>query len=139
MIVLTEIAQRALSSGINDPGTATDVIGTVTRLLCHWAEAMQESEPGEVRYKRVHVHALAESRYFADVFGPLARDSAGQLEVTSRLQQSLATLGQLGYAPFVEPAAAQAERALKFSAKSMVIREDVRLLREIAHWRVSST
>jgi uncharacterized membrane protein len=139
MIVLTEIAQRALSTGINDPGTATDVIGTVTRLMCHWAKAMQESEPCEPRHDRVHMHAFDESSYFADVFGPLARDSAGLLEVASRLHQSLATLGQLGYAPFVEPAAAQAERALQFSAKTMVIREDVRSLREIAHWRVSST
>jgi uncharacterized membrane protein len=139
MIVLTEIAQRALSPGINDPGTATDVIGTVTRLLCNWAKAIQENDPDEPRHERVHIQGLDESRYFSDVFGPLARDSAGMLEVASRLQQALATLGQLGYAPYVEPAAEQAERALQFSAKSMVIREDVGLLREIASWRASST
>lgn len=138
MIVLTEIAQRALSPGINDPGTATDVIGTVTRLMCNWATAMQHSDPEEPRYERVHMPAFDESRYFADVFGPLARDSAGMLEVAKRLQQSLSTLGQLGYEPFVEPAAAQAERALQFSAKTMVIRDDVRVLREIAHWRGAS-
>ncbi|MEP7185956.1 MAG: DUF2254 domain-containing protein [Rhodanobacter sp.] len=139
MIVLTEIAQRALSPAINDPGTATDVIGTVTRLLCNWAEAMQNSDPDETRHDRVHIHAFDEARYFTDVFGPLARDSSGMLEVTSRLQQSLATLGQLGYAPYVEPAAEQAERALQFSAKNMVIPEDVLALREIAHWRASAT
>jgi uncharacterized membrane protein len=139
MIVLTEIAQRALSPGINDPGTATDVLGTVTRLLCNWAKAMQKGNPDETRHERVHIHALDERRYVSDVFGPLARDSAGMLEVATRLQQSLATLGQLGYAPYVAPAAEQAERALQFSAKSMVIREDLRVLREIAHWRRSFT
>ncbi len=138
MIVLTEIAQRALSPGINDPGTATDVLGTVTRLLCHWAKAMQENDADEPRYERVHIRALDERRYFSDVFGPLARDSAGMLEVASHLHQSLATLGQLGYAPYMEPAAEQAERALQFSAKIMVIPDDVRVLREIAHPRPSS-
>jgi uncharacterized membrane protein len=139
MIVLTEIAQRALSPGINDPGTAADVIGTVTRLLCNWAKAMQQNEQEEPRHDRIHIHALDESRYFSDVFGPLTRDSAGMLEVASRLHQSLATLGQLGYAPYVVPAAEQAERALQFSAKSMVIRGDVRLLSDIARWRTAST
>lgn len=137
MIVLTEIAQRALSPAINDPGTATDVIGTVTRLLCHWAKAMQESDPDEPHHDRVHIHALDERRFFSDVFAPLARDSAAMLEVASRLQQSLATLGQLGYEPFVQPATEQSERALQFSTKSMVVRDDVRVLREIAHWRAS--
>lgn len=136
MIVLTEIAQRALSPGINDPGTATDVIGTVTRLLCNWASAMQENDPEKVRYDRVHIRALDESGYFSDVYAPLARDSAGMLEVALRLQQSLATLGTLGYAPYVAPASLQAERALQFSAKGQVIRDDQRLLRDIARWRI---
>jgi uncharacterized membrane protein len=135
MIVLTEIAQRALSPGINDPGTATDVIGTATRLLCHWASAMQEDQPANTRYDRVHVRALNESGYFSDVFAPLARDSAGMLEVALRLQQSLRTLGTLGYAPFVEPASHQADRALQFSAKTLVIPDDQRCLRDIANWR----
>ena len=31
--MLSEIAQRALVAGINDPGTAIDIIGRLTRLL----------------------------------------------------------------------------------------------------------
>jgi uncharacterized membrane protein len=135
MIVLTEIAQRALSPGINDPGTATDVIGTATRLLCNWASAMQEDEPAKTRHDRVHIRGLDESGYFSDVFAPLARDSAGMLEVALRVQQSLRTLGTLGYAPFVEPASHQADRALQFSAKGLVIRDDQRVLSDIANWR----
>lgn len=36
LVVLAEIADRALSPGINDPGTAIDVLGTLTRLLAGW-------------------------------------------------------------------------------------------------------
>lgn len=139
MIVLTEIALRALSPAINDPGTATDVIGTATRLLCNWASAMQEGEPAETRHDRVHVRALDESGYFTDVFAPLARDSAGMLEVALRVQQSLRTLGTLGYTPFVEPASHQTDRALQFSAKGLLIRDDQRRLRDIARWRTHAS
>jgi uncharacterized membrane protein len=139
LIVLTEIAQRALSPGINDPGTAIDIIGTVTRLLCHWAQAMQKNEPEQKRHDRVYVRQLDEGGFFEDVYAPLARDSAGMLEVAIRLQQSLATLGQLGYAPYRVAAATQAARALRFSAQRQVIRDDQRLLRDIARWRTAST
>lgn len=135
MIVLTEIALRALSPAVNDPGTATDVIGTATRLLCNWSRAMQDSESEEIRYDRVHIRTLDESGYFSDVFAPLARDSAGMLEVSLRVQQSLRTLGTLGYEPFIEPASDQADRALQYSAKNAVIRDDQHRLRDVASWR----
>ncbi len=36
LIVLSEIADKALSPGVNDPGTAIDVIGTLVRLFTLW-------------------------------------------------------------------------------------------------------
>jgi len=135
LVVLTEIAVRALSPAINDPGTAIDVLGTATRLLCRWAQARQEAEPEEVEYDRVFVPELDDREYFEDVFSPLGRDSASLLEVAIRLQKSLATLGQLGYPPYREAAAQQAERALKFIAKSNTLESDQRMLQGIASWR----
>merc|ERR1711969_401193 len=44
LTVLSEIASRALSPGLNDPGTAIEVTGRVERLLC---EAQPETEPFE--------------------------------------------------------------------------------------------
>lgn len=135
LVVLTEIAQRALSPAINDPGTAIDVLGTTTRLLCGWARARQNAEAEEVKHHRVFMPALDEKEFFEDVFAPLARDSAGLLEVAIRLQKSLATLGQLGYAPYRAPAAAHAERALAFIADSVTLPADRRQLQLIADWR----
>lgn len=134
LVVLTEIAQRALSPAINDPGTAIDIIGTVTRLMCGWAEGIANAAPAEPRYPRVHVRALDESDCFEDVYAPLARDAAGMLEVGIRLQKSLEALGRLGYPPYREPAAMHAERALLFSAKAMVLKSDQQRLVEIAGW-----
>lgn len=90
LIVLGEIGSRALSPGINDPGTAIGVIDTVHRLL--WVRAeMMAAEP-EVRFDRVEVARLSPDEMFADVFVPLARDGAGHVEVAERLLRSLAAL-----------------------------------------------
>lgn len=139
LVVLTEIALRALSPAMNDPGTAIDIIGTVTRLLCGWAEARQTVEAEQVRHDRVFVRALDERDYFEDVYAPLARDSAGLLEVAIRMQKSLATLGQLGYPPYRPVAAAHAGRALEFIAGSTTLDSDRRHLQQIAEWRTRAT
>jgi uncharacterized membrane protein len=36
LIVLAEIAGRALSPAVNDPGTAIDIVGTLTRIFAEW-------------------------------------------------------------------------------------------------------
>lgn len=135
LVVLTEIAQRALSPAINDPGTAIDVIGTVTRLLCDWADARQSAEPPAIRYPHVFVRALDERHFFEDVHARLARDSAGLLEVATCLHHSLETLGRQDYRPYREAARAHAERALKLSEASLTLPGDQQRLLEIARWR----
>jgi len=44
LIVLSEIAGRALSPAVNDPGTAIDIVGTFVRLLCTWANPAEANE-----------------------------------------------------------------------------------------------
>lgn len=89
LIALTEIADRALSPGINDPGTAIDVIGTLTRLLTDWAPG---GEKDEVRNDRVAVLPLDANDVIEDAFRPIARDGAGIVEVVLRLLEGLETV-----------------------------------------------
>ncbi len=138
LVVLTEIAQRALSPAINDPGTAIDVIGTATRLLCGWASARQSAEPPKIKYPRVFVRALDERHFFEDVYARLARDSAGMLEVATYMHHSLKTLGQQNYQPYQEAARVQVERALKLSDASLTLPGDQQRLLQIARWRTDS-
>lgn len=138
LVVLTEIAQRALSPAINDPGTAIDIIGTVTRLLSGWAEGVASAADEELRYPRVHVGMLDERDCFEDVYAPLARDAAGMLEVAIRLHKSLEALGRLGYPPYRLAATMHAERALHFSAQALSLDSDQQRLIDIASWRGSS-
>lgn len=135
LLVLTEMAQRALSPAVNDPGTADDVIGAVTRLLCGWADARQHPCTEQVQHERIRIRTVEEAGYFEDVYASLARDCAGMMEVMGRLQVSLARLGQLGYEAYRAPAAHQAARALVYSDEKILIEEDRRQLQHIAAWR----
>lgn len=134
LIVLTEMAQRALSSAVNDPGTAIDVIGAVTRLLCGWAGARRTAPKPSCKHDRLFIRACDERDFFDNVYGTMSRDCASMIEVMSRMQVSLARLGQLGYAPFREPARHQAQRALRWSEEKIFFEEDRRHLQQLAAW-----
>ncbi|TKA95406.1 DUF2254 domain-containing protein, partial [Cereibacter changlensis] len=96
LVVLSEVAQRALSPAVNDPGTAIDVIGRQTRLLSFWGEAWQEAERTEPDYPRVRVPALVYHDLFEDAFNLIARDGAGQVDVMLRLVKGLQALTRIG-------------------------------------------
>lgn len=135
LVVLTEVAQRALSPAMNDPGTAIDVIGTVTRLLCDWAHTERAAASDGYRSRPVprYLRALDPRDLLDDVYAPLARDSAGMLEVAIHLHKSLATLADLGNPALREAAREQARRALQL-AEGLVLQADRERLHAIAEW-----
>ena len=93
--VLTEIASRALSPAVNDPGTAIDVINRALRVLAVWDEPVEEDDDdGAVLYPNVHVPPIRLEDLFDDLFTPIARDGAGIVEVGLRLQKALAILAR---------------------------------------------
>lgn len=80
LTVLSEIASRALSPAVNDPGTAIDVVMTSVRLLSDWARDAAQARP-EVRHPRLHVEPLPVGELMEDAFRWIARDGASQVEV----------------------------------------------------------
>lgn len=92
LCVLAEIASRALSPAVNDPGTAIEVIGRAVRLLSHWGGFDTLRAAAEVEFPRVRVTAINAGDLLDDVFAPIARDSAGLVEVQVRLQKAFLAL-----------------------------------------------
>ena len=90
VIALAEIGSRALSSGVNDPGTAIDVLGAIERVLTDLLTC--EPAEGKARFPRVHVPTVALADLVEDAFRPLARDGAGMVEVGLRVQRVLRDL-----------------------------------------------
>jgi len=90
LVALSEIASRALSPAVNDPGTAISVLEAGTRVLA----TMLALEPDDDRERAdtVVVPAFSVPDLLEDLYRPIARDGAGILEVAIRLQKSLAAL-----------------------------------------------
>lgn len=105
LVALSEVALRALSPAVNDPGTAIDVIGRQTRLLSFWADGWQKAEATAALYPRVRVPALSYDDMFEDAFNLIGRDGAGQIDVVLRLIKALQALTQTG--PSLSRAAAR--------------------------------
>ena len=68
LTLLAETAQRALSPGVNDPGTAIEVMGRIERLLWETLPMDIEAEGGEVRFPHIHLppvtaHALLKASF----------------------------------------------------------------------------
>jgi uncharacterized membrane protein len=118
LAVLTEIASRALSPGVNDPGTAIGVLAALQRLLAAWSIASREAAPTPGAGS-VEVPALAAEELFEDAFGPLHRDAAPILEVGLRLQKTLAALAALDPQRYAEAAAASSALALQRAEQAL--------------------
>lgn len=127
--VLAEIAQRALSPAINDPGTAIDVIGRSVRLLAIWDEP-EERDP--VRFPNVHVASVKLAELFDDVYSPIARDGAAIAEVHVRLQKAFAALAAFDDPRFRIEAVRHSRMALRRAEAALTLDEDIAAVRAAA-------
>ena len=131
LVVMAEIASRALSPGINDPGTAIDVLGRVVRLFSHWNSDTDVGPIGTLAHARVHVPPMQLDDLFDDIFTPIARDGAALIEVQVRLQKSLQALARRG-GLFAESAAKYSALALKRVELAMDLEQDKERVRKLS-------
>ncbi len=132
LIVLSEIASRALSPGINDPGTAIDVIGRVLRLLLRWRQPEAGPRTGQLagpdgdrRQGEVFVAPLDPADLVEDGFLGAARDGAGMVEVQLALQKALAALAASADPAMAAAARAMSARARDYAAAAMPLAADL--------------
>ncbi len=130
VIVLSEIAQRALSPGVNDPGTAIDVIGRLLRLLMPFESEGEARE--EILYPRIWLPPVPAGALIRDGFDGIARDGAGSVEVQVRLQKALAQLSRCDCSEMAEAARGMSRRALRLSDAEIRLEEDRERLRRMA-------
>lgn len=97
-IALSEIASRALSPAINDPGTAIQIIGSQERLLFLWNGALEKEKESKVQYDSIEVPTISMDEFFDDAFRPISRDGASNIEVMLRLQKAFNSLETIQHA-----------------------------------------
>ncbi|PYE86088.1 DUF2254 domain-containing protein [Pseudoroseicyclus aestuarii] len=92
LVMLAEIGSKALSPGMNDTGTALDVIGRIGRIIESWRDEIEV--PGEVANDRLWIPPLDPLDLLIDGFAMIARDGQGQAEVQIALQKRLSALAR---------------------------------------------
>ena len=135
LIVLSEIASRALSPAVNDPGTAIDVIGTLVRLFALWSEPVAPVEHRAAAlpaYDRVEVPELSARDMFDDAFTGIARDGAAIVEVVGRLQKAFASLAVMSGGVLAGPSQHHARVALARAERALTLPEDKEEIRRLA-------
>lgn len=129
LIVLSEIASRALSPGINDPRTAEAVTVRLHELLALAAEPGSDEEP---EYGWLSVPILEPDTLFRLAADPIARDGSSFVEVQTGLQSMFADLATRGNEAFRQAARNAAARALLHARKGLPLEEDLARVRDAA-------
>lgn len=128
LIVMTEIASRALSPAVNDPGTAIDIIGRHVRMLAPW----RMREDAQEQFDRIFVPPVLLHDAIADAFRPIARDGAALVEVQIRLQKALGTLCNIDPALFGPDCLAMSEEAIERAAAAGLLPAEMEAIRKAA-------
>jgi len=128
IIALSEIASRALSPAVNDPGTAIQIIGSFVRLFYQWDTQEAEETIETVTYDRVEVPSLSIKDLFTDAFRPIARDGAGNIEVMLRLQEAFCSLESIDHPDIKKEALSQSKDAYERALQTITFENDLKLL-----------
>lgn len=152
LIVLAEIASRALSPSVNDHGTAINALGSITRLILLWRDKSElvdgtddspqkkhhsqrtHEEDSNYKYDRVSVPALNVNDLFDDAYTSIARDGAANIEVALRIQKSLNSIKACFKAcddTFVEAASLLAKQSYERSMLALDYEEDKKRLNKV--------
>lgn len=123
MVVLAEIASRALSPAINDPGTAIAVLDAGQRIV----ERLMDKAAPDPLDTRIADPPLAVEEMLEDLLLPVIRDGARIAEVGIRVQHLLASLSAAN--PPLRPwLARMADRALDRARSCDMAKGDVERL-----------
>lgn len=134
LCVLSEIASRALSPAVNDPGTAIDIIGRAVRLFS--PSEPQESETPQ--YPRLFMQPAGIGDMFDDMFTGIARDGAALVEVQLRLQKALQALAMIAPHRYGAEAKRHAQLALVRASLAMTSEADKAAVERVARWQAEA-
>ncbi|MDW5288008.1 DUF2254 domain-containing protein [Formosa sp. PL04] len=130
LIALSEIASRALSPGINDPGTAIQIIGSQVRLFFLWNNQETNEEDNSKCYDRIEVPELRISQFFESAFRPISRDGANNIEVMLRLQKAYSSLATLSHSEIQSESKLNSETAFNRAKQKLSFEDDLELLKQ---------
>ncbi|MGE9516346.1 MAG: DUF2254 domain-containing protein [Solitalea-like symbiont of Acarus siro] len=128
LAVLTEIASKAINT--NDKGTVIDVLGRAMRLLIIWDKETTQYNH-KVLFPLLYACPIYLSDLFDDIFTPIARDGAANIEIQIILQKTLMGLAKSSPGKFMKEAKKCSINALTISEISLPFESDKQRLRHL--------
>lgn len=132
-IVLSEIADHALSPAVNDPGTAIEIICASVRLFALWVKPVEE-EQHSCEYDRVEVPGLSLWDMFDDIYSAIADSGADSVDVVIRLLKAFQALASMGDPTLREVALYHAHLAVARAEIALALPEDRERVRKVAEF-----
>lgn len=129
LIVLAEIASRALSPGINDPGTAIQTIVALKEVLWSYAQTPKDEDASVAT--NIFVRFPDERDLLRAAFAAIARDGASTIEVAMALRETLRALAQHDEDMFADAAQDLAELSLAYCQAAGLLEEHLENLASI--------
>ncbi len=129
LIVITEIGERALSPGINDPRTGLDAVGRITRLILRIAPETPLETP---EVDNVFVPPLDRSEMVRGTLDPIARDGRSFREIGMAIQRAAAALSRHPDPETARAARRLSARGLSYARDGLMLIEDMERLGAIA-------
>lgn len=130
LITLSEIASRALSPAVNDPGTAIQIIGSHVRMFSLWNKSTLDENSKKTIFDRIAVPEIAINDLFEDAFRPIARDGATNIEVMIRLQKAFITIASIDNVDLKKASLFHSEEAFARAQLKMKFETDIMLLKK---------
>lgn len=132
LIVLSEIASKALSPGVNDPGTAIHTIRAIQRVLHKWSVALAQSTETEddspEETQRVFLPGVSVRHALECGFDPVSFDGANRPVITRTLLSALSGLKAQDEALFGAQADALAKIMLARAGSAIPYEDDKQAL-----------
>lgn len=118
-IVLSEVAQKALSPAINDPGTAFGALNFILQLLVNHTDCLDPKKA--YMHDSIGIKDIDESEFITQSIDAISRDAATNVEVGLRIQNTLYGIFKNSYKKSLqEVAKSQAKISLKRAINSLV-------------------
>lgn len=130
VVILSEIASRALSPGVNDPGTAIDVVHRVERVFwdlgCRMSAQKERNKPD---YDRIIIGQVSASNLMQDGFAALMPDGGDRFDVMAQVLKATNRLSKSDWADLADAAAKTRDGAVDIIERRIDDPDAVKALR----------
>ncbi|WP_425039823.1 DUF2254 domain-containing protein [Primorskyibacter sp. S187A] len=127
LVVVSEIGLKALSPGLNDPGTAIEAIFVLKALL--WRYANEKPNPSAPVVRNVFARFPGCAEFVEASFAQISRECTASYRVLEQLLTSLATLSRSENAELSRAAQGLAKQTIDRAARAGLPDEDLARLR----------